>query len=477
MPPRPVFSPSRVKLTHTVAITMAVGGYSVGKLSLSDDAEKFRSTLPLESAAQIPLKGSSEDVAAIWDQLAAIVGEDNITNFEGDLQLHSTSDWSTHEWDPSHKPMCVVYPASTDEVSRIMKICHAQRIPVTGFSGGTSLEGHFTPTSGGISIDFNRMDKVLALHKADLDVVVQPAVGWQGLTQQLAEENLFFPPDPGPGAMIGGMVGTGCSGTNAYRYGTMRDWVINLTVVLADGTIIKTRRRPRKSSAGYNLTQLFIGSEGTLGLVTEATLKLTPLPQKTSVAVCSFTSIRHAANCVAEIVGQGIPLGAIEILDDAQMKYINEFRGSNAPQWHEAPTLFLKFGGTPDGVREQLRIVEVLAKQNESLSFSLARNKKEEDELWSARKDALWATMRLMEEGDHILSSDVAVPISRLPDAIEQAKSHLNSLGMIGSIVGHAGDGNFHSTLGHVWLQDGVEWLTYDFCAISYSDLQRQAKG
>ena len=204
-----------------------------------------------------------------------------------------------------------------------MKICHKRRIPVTGYSGGTSLEGHFAPTRGGICIDFGRMGKILQIHKEDMDVVVQPALGWELLNEELAKENLFFPPDPGPGAMIGGMVGTGCSGTNAYRYGTMREWVLSLTVVLADGTVIKTRQRPRKSSAGYDLTKMFIGSEGTLGLVTEATLKVTTKPNTTSVAVCSFATIRQAADCVAKVVGDGVPIAAIEILDDIQMKCIN----------------------------------------------------------------------------------------------------------------------------------------------------------
>jgi D-lactate dehydrogenase (cytochrome) len=186
-----------------------------------------------------------------------------------------------------------------------MKVCHQRAIPVTPFSGGTSLEGNFAPTRGGICIDFGRMDKIMHIHPRDLDVVVQPGVGWEELNEELAEQGLFFPPDPGPGAKIGGMVGTGCSGTNAYRYGTMREWVLSLTVVLADGTIIKTRQRPRKSSAGYDLTKIIIGSEGTLGLVTEATLKITVLPQNQRVAVASFNSVYDAAECVAQVVAEG----------------------------------------------------------------------------------------------------------------------------------------------------------------------------
>lgn len=225
------------------------------------------STLPLSKAPKLNHNTRLENMQAAWSDFVKIVGKDNVSTLETDIALHSTSDWSSHNAKPDEKSFCVVFPSTTEEVSEIMKICHRRKIPTVGYSGGTSLEGHFTPTRHGISIDFGRMNKVVALRKEDLDVTVQPAVGWESLNDQLATEGLFFPPDPGPGAMIGGMVGTGCSGTNAYRYGTMREWVLSLTVVLADGTVIKTRQRPRKSSAGYDLTKLFIGSEGTLGLV------------------------------------------------------------------------------------------------------------------------------------------------------------------------------------------------------------------
>lgn len=343
----------------------------------------------------------------------------------------------------------VVSPASTEEVSEIMKICHRRKIPVTGYSGGTSLEGHYAPTRGGICIDFGRMNKILTLHKKDMDVVVQPAVGWEFLNEELAKDNLFFPPDPGPGAMIGGMVGTGCSGTNAYRYGTMREWVINLTVVLADGTIIKTKQRPRKSSAGYDLTKMFIGSEGTLGLVTEATLKVTTKPNTTSVAVCSFGSIKQAADCVGKVVNEGVPIAAIEILDDNQMLSINR-SGMTTKTWLEAPTLFFKFAGTPNAVKEQIGIVQKLAKETGSKTFEFAKNAEEQVELWSARKEALWSVMALREkDGDHVWTSDVAVPMSRLPEIIEETKADLAKSGLFASIVGHVGDGNFHSGYSH----------------------------
>ncbi|KAJ4290758.1 D-lactate ferricytochrome c oxidoreductase [Collariella sp. IMI 366227] len=404
------------------------------------------STLPLGVAKPPTYKLNPAHLEAAWADFVEIVGEGNVSTLEDDIKQHANSEWSSHQADPSQKPFCVVYPSSTEQVSRLMKVCHTRRIPVVGYSGGTSLEGHFTPTRGGICVDFSRMDKIIALHKDDLDVVVQPGVGWENLNDQLAEDNLFFPPDPGPGAQIGGMIGTGCSGTNAYRYGTMREWVLSLTVVLADGTIIKTRQRPRKSSAGYDLTRLFIGSEGTLGLVTEATLKLCVKPAATSVAVASFGSIRSAADCVARVVGDGIPVAAVEILDDDQMRFINAL-GNTSRKWKEAPTIFFKFSGTPSGVKEQIEIVRQLAKKSGNQTFDFARDEVEQGELWSARKDALWSTMAQKRPGDHMWTGDVAVPMSRLPDIIEETKKDLKASGLTSSIVGHVGDGNFHIIL------------------------------
>lgn len=384
---------------------------------------------------------------AAWADFVQIVGKENVSTKDTDLTYHTGSDWSSHRTEDSEHLFLVVYPASTEEVSKIMKICHKRRIPVTGYSGGTSLEGHFAPTRGGICVDFGRMGEILQVHKEDMDVVVQPAVGWELLNEELAKENLFFPPDPGPGAMIGGMVGTGCSGTNAYRYGTMREWVLSLTVVLADGTIIKTRQRPRKSSAGYDLTKMFIGSEGTLGLITEATLKVTTKPNTTSVAVCSFGTVRQAADCVAKVVGEGVPIAAIEILDDVQMKCINAAEMTDK-SWAEAPTLFFKFAGTPNAVKEQIGMVQKLAKSTGSKSFEFARNAREQADLWSARKEALWSVMAMREsDSDHVWTGDVAVPISRLPDIIEETKEDLAKCGLFTAIVGHVGDGNFHTIM------------------------------
>ncbi|KAL4991732.1 hypothetical protein BDW68DRAFT_184653 [Aspergillus falconensis] len=390
---------------------------------------------------------SPSNLQAAWADFVEILGKQNVSTEHAVLVSHAGSDWSSYKTKESEMPFLVLYPSSTEDVSRIMKICHQRLIPVTPYSGGTSLEGHFAPTRGGVCIDFRRMDRILAVHKSDLDVVVQPALGWEELNETLADQGLFFPPDPGPGAMIGGMVGTGCSGTNAYRYGTMREWVLSLTVVLADGTIIKTKQRPRKSSAGYDLTRLFIGSEGTLGLVTEATLKLTVKPKSQSVAVASFPSIHSAAQCVTRVVEEGIPVAGVEILDDVQMKCINA-SGTTSRQWKEAPTIFFKFAGTPNGVKEQIGLVQKLASSSQAKSFEFARGDEEMRSLWSARKEALWSVMA-MRRGpeDHVWTTDVAVPMSRLPDIIEATKQDMTQSGLLAGICGHVGDGNFHAII------------------------------
>ncbi|GAB1203976.1 hypothetical protein APSETT445_002624 [Aspergillus pseudonomiae] len=380
-------------------------------------------------------------------EFADILGEDKVISDKEALAPYSTSEWSSYSPSKTEVSSVVVCPSTTEEVSRVMEICHRRRLPVTAYAGGTSLEGHFAPTRGGVCIDFQSMDQILKVHKDDLDVVVQPAVQWEVLNEELAKDGLFFPPDPGPGAMIGGMVGTGCSGTNAYHYGTMRDWVLSLTVVLADGTIIKTRQRPRKSSAGYDLTKIFIGSEGTLGLVTEATLKLAVKPMNEAVAVASFPSVHDAASCVSEVVKRGVNIAAVELLDDVQMKCINTSQ-TTSRSWDEAPTLFFKFSGAPGEVKEKISIVQKLAENANKKTFTFARNSEEVDELWSARKVALWSILQMKQQPtDHVWTTDVAVPMSRLPDIIEQTREEISASGLLGGIVGHVGDGNFHAML------------------------------
>ncbi|KAG9249288.1 glycolate oxidase [Calycina marina] len=425
-------------------VFVGIGGYWLGRHGIEEKTNS--STLPLSKTTPPKHNISGANMEAAWAEFVDVVGKEQVSTVLGDRESHAGSDWSSHKMRKDEVPFMVVFPNSTEEVSKIMKICHGRRIPVTAYSGGTSLEGHFAATRGGICIDFGKMDNIVQLNKNDMDVVVQPAVGWENLNEELAKDGLFFPPDPGPGAMIGGMVGTGCSGTNAYRYGTMREWVINLTVVLADGTVIKTRQRPRKSSAGYDLTKMFIGSEGTLGLVTEATLKLTTKPSSTSVAVSSFGTVRQAADCVAKVVEAGVPIAAIEILDDIQMLCINR-SGQTNKVWTEAPTLFFKFSGTPAAVKEQVGIVKGMAKSTGSKSFEFAKNADEQIELWSARKEALWSVMAMKQNDDDVWTTDVAVPISRLPDLINETKNDITRSGLFASIVGHVGDGNFHTII------------------------------
>lgn len=436
---------SRHVALMTFVLATAFGTYYLGTLNPRERLPT--STITLEDTPKHQHKTDASTVQAAWVDFAQIVGKENASTNEDDLKSHAGSSWSSYDTPEHVKPFVVVYPKSTEEVSRIMKVCHRRKIPVTAYSGGTSLEGHFVPEQGGVCIDFSRMDQILALHQEDLDVVVQPAVGWEDLNEYLAKDNLFFPPDPGPGARIGGMVGTGCSGTNAYRYGTMREWVTSLTVVLADGTIIKTRQRPRKSSAGYDLTRLFIGSEGTLGLVTEATLKVTVKPTSTSVAVATFPSLHAAGDCVSKVVGSGIQVAGVELLDSVQMRIIND-SGTTSRKWKEAATLFFKFTGTQAGIKEQIGIVQSLAKKSSSKSFEFAKNDDEAAELWSARKEALWSCISAKRSPeDRVWTTDVAVPISKLPDIIQQTRDDVDKTGLLAGMVGHVGDGNFHAII------------------------------
>ncbi|THW44739.1 FAD-binding domain-containing protein [Aureobasidium pullulans] len=395
-------------------------------------------------ADQPPVYAKRAEMEKAIEEVRTKLGEDSITTDDDDLHRHGYSEWSTINVDVL--PIAVVYPKSTEEVSEIAKICYKRKIPIVPYSGGSSLEGNFSAPYGGFCIDFAFMDKILALHDDDLDVVVQPAIGWMKLNEDISHSGLFFPVDPGPSAMIGGMTGTNCSGTNAVRYGTMKDNVLNLTVVLADGTIIKTKRRPRKSSAGYNLTGMFIGSEGTLGIVTEITLKLQVIPQETSVAVVTFPTIRDAASAASKIIKAGIPIGAMEIMDEVQMSVVNKSK-STKKVWREVPTMFFKFSGTKAGVKENVGLVKDLSKQCKSIDFEFTADADEQKKLWSARKESLWSMLSLRKGDEEVWSTDVAVPLSRLPDIIEVSKREMDELGIFSSALGHVGDGNFHECI------------------------------
>ena len=403
------------------------------------------STLPLSEVPKPVHQISDQNMSEARKELISIVGPSGIDDHPHNLRSHSSTEWSPSPRDTYAS--LIVFPHSTIEVSEIMKVCHRRRIPVTGFAGGTSLDGALASTRGGICVDFSRMNRILKVHTRDMDVVVQPAVGWEDLNARLAEMDLFFPPDPGPGAQIGGMIGTGCSGTNAYRYGTMKDWVIATTVVLADGTIVKTRNRPRKSSAGYDLTRLMVGSAGTLGLVTEAVLKVTSKPENVQVAVIAFPSSAKAVNTVIDVVQKGLPLAAVELLDDNTMKAVNQ-SGYSDKEWKETPTLFVKFSGTKSAVKEQVEVLKALAERHGRESFESSSEPEHIAALWAARKTALWSLIaQKRHPDDKFLGSDVAVPISRMAEIIEEVNSKMKAAGLLGSTLGHVGDGNFHASI------------------------------
>lgn len=404
-----------------------------------------QSTLPLSKTEEPQHNISDINLDEARKEFLPIVGRDGLDDNPGSLKSRSSTEWSLAPSD-THASL-IVYPQSTQQVSDIMKICHRRRIPVTGFSGGTSLDGALASTRGDICMDFSRMDQILEIHDQDLDVVVQPAVGWENLNERLASKNLFFPPDPGPGAQIGGMIGTGCSGPNAYRYGTMKDWVISTTIVLADGTIVKTRNRPRKSSAGYDLTRLIVGSAGTLGLVTEAVLKVTAKPENEQVAVIAFPDSHKAANMVIDVVQKGIPLAALEFLDAKTMEAVNQSGGTDK-KWKETATLFAKFSGTRSVVQEQVEVLDALSKQHGKQTFESSSDPEEISELWSARKTALWSLLaQKRNPDDKFMATDVAVPISRFADLIEETNKRVQQAGLLGSTLGHAGDGNTHTSI------------------------------
>lgn len=274
------------------------------------------------------------------DEIRSKLGQDIVSVDDDDLEEHGQSEWSTSNTDA--RPVAIVRPVSTDQVCAIAKVCTKYRVPMVPYGAGSSVEGNFSSPYSGICIDMSAMDKIIAFHPEDLDVVVQPGVNWTNLNNEIKDSGLFLPLDPSPTALIGGMVSTNCSGTNATRYGTMKDYVVNLTVVLADGSVIKTRNRPRKTSAGYNLNGLFAGSEGTLGIITEITVKLAIIPTDYSVATVTFSSLRQAADAASQIIRTGVPVAALELMDDVQMRVVNSSGGAGGRMWSELPTLFIK---------------------------------------------------------------------------------------------------------------------------------------
>src|SRR5487761_1142825 len=337
-------------------------------------------------------------------------------------------------------PDAVVFAQSTEEVSEIVRACAAARVPVIAFGTGTSLEGRVAALQGGVCIDLSQMIRVLRVSAADLDCTVEAGVTRKQLNQHLRDTGLFFPIDPGADASLGGMAATRASGTNAVRYGTMRENVLSLTAVLADGRIIRTAHRARRSAAGYDLTRLFVGSEGTLGVLTEISLRLYPIPEAIRSAVCAFPSIEAAVATVVATIQAGVPVARIELLDAVQMDAVNRY---SKLDYAVAPTLFFEFHGSTAGVAEQVETVAALAAESGGSAFRWAESTEARNKLWQARHDAYFAALAL-RPGSVGWATDVCVPISRLPQCIAETTADIAKSGLLAPIVGHVGDGNFH---------------------------------
>lgn len=343
---------------------------------------------------------------------------------------------------PSQLPDAVVFPHSTGEVQEIVKICAEYKVPIIPFGTGTSLEGGVNAPAGGISVDLQQMDKIVSINAEDLDCVVQPGVTREALNLHLRDTGLFFPIDPGANASLGGMAATRASGTNAVRYGTMRENVINITAVMPDGRMIKTANRAKKSAAGYDLTRLLVGAEGTLGIITELTLKLYGIPDAISAAICRFPTVEAACNTTILAMQSGIPMARIELLDAMQVRACNNYSNLG---FDEVPTLFLEFHGSEAGVKEQTELFGEIASDQGGSDFEWVTAVEDRNRLWKARHNAAYAISTL-RPGAQMIATDACVPISRLADCVVETQKDIEATGLVASIVGHVGDGNFHVT-------------------------------
>ena len=351
----------------------------------------------------------------------------------------------------SQIPDAVVFAKETADVAAVVAVCQAHQCPIIPFGVGSSLEGHVNAPLGGVSIDMNAMDRVLSVHETDLDAVVQPGITREALNNYLRDTGLFFPIDPGANASLGGMAATRASGTNAVRYGTMKDNILALEAVMADGQVIRTGTRAKKSSAGYDLTRLLIGSEGTLGLITELTVKLQGVPEVIAGGICSFPSVEAACNAVINTIQYGIPVARIELLDTVQVCACNRYSGLELP---EETLLLLEFHGTKHGVGEQSEMFGEIASEYTPYEFKWTTDQEKRTKLWKARHDAFWAAMALVP-GGIAMSTDVCVPISRLAECVEDTRRDIEDSDIFAPIVGHVGDGNFHTL--PIALPDDVE--------------------
>lgn len=343
-------------------------------------------------------------------------------------------------WHAPHAPDAVLFAESTEDVAAAVAICHRHRLPVIAFGTGTSCEGHVAALDGGLTIDLSRMDRVLRVGQEDLDCTVQPGVTRKRLNAILHDSGLFFPIDPGADASIGGMCSTRASGTNAVRYGTMRENVLSLEVVLADGSVIRTGGRARKSAAGYDLTRLLVGAEGTLGILTEVTLKLHPIPETIQAAVVPFPTLASAVDATIRTMQLGVPIARVELLDDVQIAAVNRYSKLGLV---EKPTLFFEFHGSPESVAAQVATVREVAAEFGGERFDWAETPEARSRLWQARHDIWWATLAL-RPGAQGFPTDSCVPLSALTDAVLAARRDIEELDLVAPICGHVGDGNFH---------------------------------
>ena len=377
-----------------------------------------------------------DTVTALVQALRAILG-DRVSTAASVKEHHSHGE----SWHAAAEPDAVVFPETTDEVSRVVTACAAHGAPVIAFGIGSSLEAHVNAIHGGVSIDLTRMTKVLRLSADDMDVTVEAGLTHRKLNDHLKNTGLMFMVDPGADATIGGMTATRASGTAAVRYGTMRDTVLGLTVVLADGRVVRTGGRARKSSSGYDLTRLFVGSEGTLGVITEVTLRLYGRPEAITTAVCNFPSMEAAATTVIQTIQLGVPVARIEIIDEAQLRVVNQYSKTSFP---EAPTLFFEFHGPSQAVvEEHARLVKDVTDEHGGSAFRWTSSLEERSKLWEARHNALYATIA-WRPGCKAWTSDVCVPIAHLAECIAETQADLAASSLVAPLVGHAGDGNFH---------------------------------